>query len=113
MLRNSPYTSGCENRTIEPMEQIDREWLKDRLAGDRGEQARLSRETGISPDKISKILSGKRQVQSSEAPVIYGFFYPQETGPLTQDQLEILSLWQKLSEVEREFLKKTAKGLLA
>ena len=78
------------------MEEINREWLAKHLSNQRGEQARLSRETGISRDKINKILRGARQVQPSEAPLIYKFFFPEGDETLTDEQRELLALFYQL-----------------
>ena len=42
--------------------------------GTGGEQARLAEHIGVTPDKISKILTGTRRVQASEVPRIIDFF---------------------------------------
>ncbi|WP_157133061.1 hypothetical protein [Roseobacter sp. SK209-2-6] len=95
------------------MELIDRNWLQSHLKDNRGEQARLARETGISPDKISKILKGARQVQANEAPLIWKFFYPDQPQTSPEEVKELLELWSRLSPEERDFLLKSAKGLLS
>ena len=94
------------------MEQINRDWLAQHLDKRRGEQARLSRETGISKDKISKILRGVRQIQLSEAPLIYRFFYP-DGGELTNEEADLLAVFCELTPTERDFLLKCAKGLIS
>jgi hypothetical protein len=95
------------------MEEINAEWLKARVSGDRGLLAELSRQTGISPDKISKILSGIRQVQSHEAPLIYQFFEDAFEPKPDPELEEIQSLWLKLSPEERHFLRNAAKAQIA
>lgn len=95
------------------MEEIDRDWLQRHLNGTRGAKARLSQETGISPDKISKILTGSRLVQASDAPRIYKFFYPEMNRSASGEDQELLELWHQLSPAERDFLLKSAKGLLS
>ncbi|WP_139792965.1 hypothetical protein [Pseudophaeobacter leonis] len=95
------------------IEEIDKNWLQRHLNGMRGAKAQLSRATGISPDKISKILTGTRLVQASEAPRIYNFFYPGMTQSASDADRELLALWHQLSPAERDFLLKSAKGLLS
>jgi hypothetical protein len=120
-LRNSdnrgceifPFPYYCDYRIITAMEEIDRNWLQRHLNGKHGAKAQLSRATGISPDKISKILTGTRLVQASEAPRIYTFFYPETKQPAPDEDRELLALWHQLSPAERDFLLKSAKGLLS
>ncbi|MFV1504986.1 hypothetical protein VWY03_05000 [Phaeobacter sp. JH20_09] len=95
------------------MEEINAEWLKSHLDGSRGEQSRLSRETGISPDKITKILKGRRQVQAAEAPLIYRFFYPEGDQDQAGEPKQLLEVWYQLGPEERDFLLKSAIGLLS
>lgn len=56
------------------MDVIDGEWIKARMTGDRGEQARLAAAMGIDNDKISKVLKGLRRVQPNEIPLVLAFF---------------------------------------
>lgn len=56
------------------MEVIDGNWIKDRLTGVRGEKARLSEAMGITPQKLSHILAGGRDVQPEEVPKVLAFF---------------------------------------
>lgn len=56
------------------MEVIDKDWIKARLTGRRGELAELARATGLSNDKLSKILKGDRKVQVEDVPGILNFF---------------------------------------
>lgn len=97
------------------MKEINAEWLRRKLGDDRGLKAELARETGIDPDKISKILSGTRKVQASEAPKIYRHFNPIEQPetaiePLSPDQIEMLDLLSRATDEERMFLLKTARA---
>lgn len=93
------------------MKEINSKWLREKLGNDRGLKAELARATGIEPDKISKILSGTRKVQASEAPKIYAFFEPpQKKKKLTADQREMLDLLSRATDQEREFLLKTARA---
>lgn len=95
------------------MEHIDKNWLIRHLDTSRGSQSRLACSTGINPDKISKILNGTRLVQASEAPLIYKFFYPEDGESLSDEDRQLLALWHQLSPAERDFLLKSAKGLLS
>jgi transcriptional regulator with XRE-family HTH domain len=96
------------------MEEINADWLRKRIGSDRGVQAELSRSTGISPDKISKILNGTRQVQASEVPLLYDFFIKETASALLSErERELLSLFSQLSDEEQAFLLKSAKGLNA
>lgn len=60
------------------MQTIDADWIRARLDGVRGEQAKLADAMGITPAKMSLILSGKRQIQNDELPRLLAFFG--ETG---------------------------------
>jgi hypothetical protein len=107
------FSFYCDYRIMTAMEEIDKNWLQRHLNGKRGAKAQLSQATGISPDKISKILTGTRLVQASEAPRIYNFFYPGMTQSAPDEDRELLALWHQLSPAERDFLLKSAKGLLS
>lgn len=64
------------------MDVIDGKWIKARLSGKRGAQARLAEHMGISPDQMTKILRGIRRVQPEEIPRVISFFDPgQPKGP--------------------------------
>lgn len=56
------------------MDVIDGKWIKTRLSGKRGEQARLAEHIGVSADQMAKILSGVRRVQPEEIPRVVSFF---------------------------------------
>lgn len=56
------------------MERIDGDWIRQRLAGKRGEQKRLAEALGISEDQMSKTLSGRRNVQPDELPRLLAYF---------------------------------------
>ena len=66
------------------MDVIDGKWIKARLSGQRGEQARLAEAMGIDNDKISKILKGLRKVQPEEIPAVIAFF-EDRTAPTRVD----------------------------
>lgn len=70
------------------MDVIDGEWIKARMTGDRGEQARLAAAMGIDNDKISKVLKGLRRVQPNEIPLVLAFF-GEDGSKATQHGLEI------------------------
>jgi hypothetical protein len=55
-------------------ERIDADWILDRIAGRHGMRAALARATGLSIDKISKILSGRRHIHEREEALIRRFF---------------------------------------
>lgn len=56
------------------MELIDANWIKAHLTGRHGELKELADTSGLSPDKITKILNGQRQIKATEAPRIAAFF---------------------------------------
>lgn len=58
------------------MEVIDSNWLRARLSGDHGEQRQLADAVGLSPDKITKILTGKRTIRPHEIPRFVAYFTP-------------------------------------
>lgn len=63
-----------ENSDFISMDVIDADWIKARLTGKRGEQARLADVLGINADKMSRIMRGKRRVQPEEIPRVLDFF---------------------------------------
>lgn len=91
------------------MDEINGKWLRERLTGKRGEKAELSRVTGISPEKISKILADQRKVQADEAPRIYRFFYP---APEATDAeiIEARAIWYSIPLPIRELLLDAVRG---
>jgi phage repressor protein C with HTH and peptisase S24 domain len=60
------------------MDHVDADWIKARLTGRHGEQAELAEFIGITPDKLTKILAGRRRVQASEVPRVVAFFERQQ-----------------------------------
>lgn len=75
----------------------------------RGEQERLAEAMGINGDKLSKILAGKRRVQSSEVPGAVSFFQQ-------PDEVEWQSLIEdlkKLSPEDQERVRSLAANLRA
>lgn len=48
------------------MELIDAAWIRRHLTQRHGELKALADATGLSPDKITKILNGTRQVKATE-----------------------------------------------
>jgi phage repressor protein C with HTH and peptisase S24 domain len=60
------------------MDHVDADWIKARLTGRHGEQAELAEFIGITPDKLAKILAGRRRVQASEVPRVVAFFERQQ-----------------------------------
>lgn len=67
-----------ENRNNTAMEVISASWITARLKGERGEKARLAEAAGISPTKLSNILSDIRTVTQDEAARIREFFGEEE-----------------------------------
>lgn len=91
---------------------MNADWLRERIAGNRGVQAELSRQTGISPDKINKVLSGKRRVQASEVPLLLDFFELASQVP-DGDRAALEDIWSQLTAGERQTLLTVGKGLRA
>lgn len=60
------------------MDLIDADWIKRHLTQRHGELKALADATGLSPDKITKILKGERQIKSHEAPRIKAFFFTRD-----------------------------------
>lgn len=56
------------------MARIDGQWIEERLAGKRGEKARLADHLDISADKMSKIISGVRRLTADETALVVSFF---------------------------------------
>lgn len=82
-----------ENRNIRTMnDTIDGQWIKERLTGRRGEKADLARALQITPERLSKILSGERNIQPNEFIPLLHFFgfeiFPVET---TEEAMDLLS----------------------
>lgn len=95
------------------MDEINAIWLKSHLGTERGLQAKLSRETGIGPDKISKILAGDRQVKSHEAPLIHGFFYPKDQPQRLPVGDALLRIWPELLPENIETLRTVGEAMIA
>lgn len=62
------------------MDLIDADWIKRHLTNRHGELKALADAVGLSPDKITKILKGERQIKAHEALRIAAFFRQDETG---------------------------------
>lgn len=62
------------------MELIDAGWIKARLTQRHGELKALADATGMTSDKITKILKGERQIKSHEATRIAAFFAEKPVG---------------------------------
>jgi transcriptional regulator with XRE-family HTH domain len=56
------------------MDVIDADWIRARLTGRHGELKALADASGLTPDKITKILKGERRVTAQEIPRIVAFF---------------------------------------
>ena len=91
------------------MQVVTPEWLRERLGNDRGKRAKLAKELGVSPDKVSKMLAGSRKPQADEIPVIYAFFGVTDL----QVDPELAEVWSELKESERLFLLTAAKAQIA
>ena len=69
------YPFGVFSATNQRMEKIDRHWIKARLAQmPRGSQSRLAEHLGLPPNVLSKVMSGKRDIQQDELPKLLSFF---------------------------------------
>ena len=102
-----------ENSNYAFMDVVDADWIKRRLTGERGQQARLAEAMGIDNDKMSKILRGLRKVQADEVPKVIRFFNGETLGDLTQDEKELLSAWRRLSDEHRQSVQTLLQGLPA
>jgi len=56
------------------MENINKDWILTRLKGRHGEKAEIATAMGIDIQKLSKVLSGKRQIQVTEIPGLISHF---------------------------------------
>jgi transcriptional regulator with XRE-family HTH domain len=99
-----PYPNVAISDTIHPMDIIDGEWIRARMTGKRGEQARLAEHLGISTDKLSKTMRGQRDVQPEEIPGLLSFFNV-ELAPASEDDRH-----QLFKEIDR--LNATGQALL-
>ncbi len=95
------------------MDEINRKWIRERLTGERGEQARMSSVTGISTDKLAKILNGTRRVQADEAPKLFKYFQTRGVQFEEDRRRSLLDIWSQLRPEEQDFLIRSAKGLLS
>lgn len=57
-----------------PMDVIDGLWIRARLSKRRGSQKALADAVGLTPDQLTKILNGSRQVKAHEIPKILAYF---------------------------------------
>lgn len=89
----------AESAMIAAMDVVDAEWIKAKLSGRHGEQARLAERMGIDQDKLSKILKGVRRVQAAEVPRVVAFFEDQSEEPENKvPKLEIADLASEARE---------------
>lgn len=109
MLQLSQYRIGCDYRNLAPMLEIDAKWIKERLTGERGEKAALARALNIEPEKVSRILSGDRQIKAGEVPLIRQFFASAGLSP--NDQLRLLV--DQLTPEEARTLLGAGRGMFA
>lgn len=89
------------------MSQIDSEWLRERLEGQRGLKAELSRRTSLTPVMISKILSGDRRIKIEEQEEIRRFF-GEDTLELTREERDLIETWRSLSPELRQAIQTLA-----
>ncbi|RMC37517.1 XRE family transcriptional regulator [Paracoccus alkanivorans] len=97
------------------MENIDRHWIKVRLARmGRGAQARLADHLGIDPNKMSKIMSGTREIQQDEIPKVLSFFNARIVthDNLDQDLETLLRGASKLNSDGKRLLQRQLNELL-
>ncbi len=110
----------CENRSYkfvrnahtESMKEFDGDWLK-RMTPERGDLRRLSEETGIDENKLSKVMAGTRQIQAHELTAMldhFGLLVPSDK-PLSDKEKELLSELSELKEGEIDHLLSSAKLL--
>ena len=68
-------------------DMIDGNWIRQHLRGEHGEKQRLAAHLGISPDKLSKVLTGARQLSGAETVATLRFFNatPGEEPPGLRD----------------------------
>jgi len=93
------------------MEVIDGTWIRARLMGRRGEQANLAAHMGISADKLNKVLSGKRNVQPQEVPLVLSFFGAE--APLSENERALIDAYRAASPDRRRLLEEMTRVLLA
>lgn len=62
------------------MDVIDADWIRLRLTNRHGELKALADAVGLTPDKITKILKGQRQIKAHEATKFAAFLAPGPTG---------------------------------
>ncbi|MDP0929030.1 helix-turn-helix transcriptional regulator [Paracoccus onubensis] len=112
---NRKYTAGAKSATNPAMEKIDRNWIKARLIKmGRGSQARLAEHLGISTNKMSKIMSGTREIQQDEIPKVLSFFNARIVTADDYDQSleEILRGASRLNNDGKRLLRRQLKEIL-
>lgn len=83
------------------MDLIDADWIKRHLTQRHGELKALADATGLSPDKITKILKGTRQIKSHEAPRIKAFFFTRDVDGFSEDAASYQSQVAPMSATAR------------
>ncbi len=53
---------------------IDKDWIKAKIADRRGIQTKLAHHVGISPNQMTKVMTGERRIQGDEVLKIIDFF---------------------------------------
>lgn len=94
------------------MVEITPEWIRDRLAERGGTKRALADFIGVTPDAMSKILSGARELKSSEVLKMLNYFKVDVVRgrPLTDAQRELLEASFELDDKELRFLLNSAKA---
>lgn len=121
IIANKGKSKVCDYRDIlslryaqqDLMEIIDAAWIEARLTGARGEKAALARAMGVTPDVVTKILTGQRRVQPEEMTVILSHFGASEMQSYDPTMQKLLQRIPELTEQERGFLLAAAEGMIA
>lgn len=98
----------CDFGNKAAMENVDLQWLKARMTGQRGEKARLAEALGIKPDQVAKILTGVRRIQTDEIPKLRAFFN-EAVLTISAEEQRLLEMYRTASAARRE----AAEALLA
>lgn len=93
---------------LDTMNEVNSKWLKAKIANNRGLQAQLAREIGLSPDKVSKIVSGTRGISARESELIRAFFNEEDKDVLPR----VAELLRQLPEAVQAGLVPQLKGLV-
>jgi|TARA_R100000049_G_C1909646_1_gene57317 DNA-binding phage protein len=105
------FLNAAKSAIFSGMDEIDGAWIKRHLTGARGEQARLAEHLGITTDKLSKTLSGSRNVQPEEIPLLLDFFN-QRIVSRSEYDAHLLQQIARLNTAGQEVLRKQLDALL-